>query len=108
MRVSRLVPLIGDFCNNIGTKRRFAATQHFGRFRSEADIDYQVRKLPDAPPEIGWTKLLTKTRRDQPCGTLSALINLAAMRVSFMSVQSSRNEAFQMRFCQKIFRMTTS
>ena len=22
-----------------GTERRFAATQHFGRFRSEADID---------------------------------------------------------------------
>jgi len=31
--------LYGDFCNTIGTSRQFAETQHFGRFRSEADID---------------------------------------------------------------------
>jgi hypothetical protein len=29
-----------DFCNTIGTLRHFAATQQFGRFRSEADMSW--------------------------------------------------------------------
>jgi hypothetical protein len=32
--------LLTDFFNKIGPKRHFAATQHFGRFRSEADINW--------------------------------------------------------------------
>jgi len=30
--------------DRLGTKRRFAATQHFGRFRSKEDIDLLCRQ----------------------------------------------------------------
>ena len=48
------------------TKRRFAATQHFGRFRSKADIDLLCRQnfvnftrniYPLSPPKGGMSSL---------------------------------------------------
>ena len=40
-----------------GTSRQFAATQHFGRFRSEADIAYRKRIYEYTPESIRLTRL---------------------------------------------------